>query len=288
MAYKINFTEKELNIFNTIERQSKKESLMSIYSYLLKHSNKESNTLEISFNKLYNMYIRYHKQLGFSTLKKRVNTLKELGLIVIEKNSKGVNKYLFTKFTIADNVADNVANKKCAETVEITTIEEELKIPKYLNLSYIDNDIDSNNNSNTNNEFKTLEKVNDKSIVINRAKELLKELKVKSSWIKKAVLDKLSKYYSNITIKYLDSYICKVIMQIRAISVTNFNNLVLSKKNKKTLRFNDYEQRVYDYNALENQLLGIDPYDESVLTNAEESTHSNNNTVVNDILSALA
>ena len=137
------------------------------------------------FHKFYNDWVNKHKKkrpslknISLTQLKFTVNRLRDLGLLIIEKNKK-TNIYKLP-------ATENPTNNENSKPVENTCFEGEKnkKITPMLSGSLLD--IDSNSNSK---EFNAdmYEKCTSLVDVRNKVKELLKAARVKSSWIKNKV-----------------------------------------------------------------------------------------------------
>ena len=270
MRYKVQFTDAETIVLNnSCYRKDTRENLMSVYSYLVKYCN-ERGSFNISFEELHSMYIRHHKKISLTALKRRITRLKEIGLVFVEKIYKlgyYINSYKVNRTPVTSNRPTNRTEEwteewtaqEPVEAVENTSVEVCEEKPKYQTLNTKKTiDIDYNNN----NVKKESEKVKDIKVVIKAAKKLFKDLKVRSKFVRNRVLAKLNKYGLEISVLGLDNYIEKVIEESRQISKANYEisqaniNKIKNEKRAKTLRFNNYEQRQYDWNSLERKLLG--------------------------------
>lgn len=106
--YKIKFNDYQNTILNNVDYNGdKRRKLMSVYSYLIKHS--ENNIVIKSLNKLHKMYCRYHIKVSNKYFYILVDILNELKLII--KNDSGI--------TI---VQEKVQKEKVTEDVEITDL----------------------------------------------------------------------------------------------------------------------------------------------------------------------
>lgn len=238
--YKINFTVEELSKFNTIERQKTKESLMSIYAYLLKLTKKKNDlyqnagidtdntSLKISFRKFLTAYNRYHSKISLPTLKFYIDKLKELGLIAIQK-VKNVFTYFFFRFGLNKKLNENLNTSQSTESIESSNVESNDEHLKYLNPKV--NDLDSNSCTATKEntvkiDIENEEKITNWDYIDTLIKEAFKSLHVRSAWIKTEVIEKLFKYYRTITKRYAMSYIYKAIASARTRYYTNYNKYV--------------------------------------------------------------
>ncbi|MBO0555648.1 hypothetical protein EXQ41_06235 [Clostridium botulinum] len=104
-------------------------------------------------------------------------------------------------------------------------------------------------------------------------KKAFKLLRVRSNKIKSFVIDKVTRYYKNITRKHAMKYICNIITSAREGYYNNYKNF---NKKEKIDRFNDFEQREYDFEDLEKKLLDAadnkynDSNDENGIINNED------------------
>ncbi|WP_415333948.1 plasmid replication protein [Clostridium perfringens] len=239
--YKVNFTEQENNLFNTIEKENIRNSVMSLYAYLSGRA--VNGSITFSYRPFLNKYNRYHQKLSLGTLKNRINTLVDLGLVTVVKVKQACT-YKLNRF---------LNSLKPIESTENTNIEADNQKLKYINNI---NNIDIDLYSNSNNEFDSsrYEKCTSLVDVRNKVRELLKVCKVKSNWIKDRVLVKVSKAYRNITVKFLENYILKAIEDARNTYKKNwikYTNIAV-----KPVREANFTQREYDWEVLEQELLG--------------------------------
>lgn len=239
--YKVTFTDQENNLFNTIERENTRSSVMSLYAYLI--GNATDGSISFSYRPFLNKYNRNHKKISLGTLKNRINTLVELGLLTVEKVKQSCT-YKLNRF---------LNSLKPIESTENTNIEADNQKLKYINNI---NNIDIDLYSNSNNEFDSskYEKCTSLVDVRNKVRELLKACRVKSNWIKDRVLVKVSKAYRNITVKFLENYILKAIED--AINTYKKNWIKYTNIKVKPVREANFTQREYDWEALEEKLLG--------------------------------
>lgn len=238
--YKVTFTDQENNLFNTIERENTRSSVMSLYAYLI--GNATDRSISFSYRPFLNKYNRNHRKISIGTLKNRINTLVELGLLTVEKVKQSCT-YKLNRF---------LNSLKPALDTENTSLEGNGSEHKYINNI---NNIDIDLYSNSNNEFDSsrYEKCTSLVDVRNKVRELLKACRVKSNWIKDRVLVKVSKAYRNITVKFLENYILKAIED--AINTYKKNWIKYTNVTVKPVREANFTQREYDYDVLEEQLL---------------------------------
>ncbi|KZL88658.1 hypothetical protein [Clostridium magnum] len=282
--YNIVFNSQELDKFNTLENQKNKDSVMSIYSYLLKLNNttnakyekaglshlKEATKLSISMRDFIEKYKRCHPKMSIRTLKKRIDLLIELGLIAVEK-FKNSFTYSFFRYMVNESVNKNVNTSEVVEPIENTVLPCDDEKHKYLNSERVSIDLDSNtcsprtpDNFEYENYVQDQEKVTSWEYISPVIEKLFITMKVKSSWIKGHVIDKLFNNYSNITKKHAVAYVIKAITNARIQSKSNYKKYVINNKTTNEgrttySRFNDFPQRNYtseDLKNIERALLG--------------------------------
>lgn len=238
--YKVEFTDQENNLFNTIERENTRSSVMSLYAYLAGRA--VNGSITFSYRPFLNKYNRHHQKLSLGTLKNRINTLVELGLVTVVKVKQSCT-YKLNRFL-------NSLNND--ESIENTSLEGDCENLKYINnINNIDIDLYSNSNEFDSSKY---EKCTSFVDVRNKVRELLKACRVKSNWIKDRVLVKVSKAYRNITVKFLENYILKVIEDARNTYKKNW--IKYTNVTVKPIRKANFTQREYDWEALEEKLLG--------------------------------
>ena len=244
--YKIKLSNKQIKAIEQITDNKKMQNkMMSILSYLIKYTDPETNKLTRSINKLYKMYILYHNNISRCYFFKLIKLLKENNIYI--NNDKKVDKKVDTiKVAQSINITKSEADDKNANNLTINNI--------YTYTPYT----------------AKAEKVDALSI----AKDLFIELKIKSNIIKKAVIDKIKNkmldnthgainYVMAVIIEKVESYNKMKVKYAQAVAKTKYskdkNTYVTpaSKINNK-YRFNNFEARSYDYEALERKLLGLD------------------------------
>lgn len=249
--YKIQFTDRELTILNTVdaglENSKMRRSLQSLYSYLLKNTENGIKELEITFKILHKKYTRWHApDLKETSLKERIYRLRDLGLLTIKKIGRK-NSYFVTRGSAAAvNPTENPTIEKVAKTTENTNLEANNELHKYINNT---NNKDIDTKSTTGKTFDYNEylanskKVTSFLMVLKKTRELLKEMKVKSLDIESKVIDAMSKSYRNVTEANLENYIRRVIQQKREKYYYNFNKYIAPQKFRKTTA--NFTQRTY-------------------------------------------
>lgn len=248
--YTYEFNDYQNNRFAFIENKDIRASLMSVLAYLILYNEKRNedykktglkilekqiDKLRVSFSILHKKYARNRKYRGkkvitLATLKDRIYTLVELGLLKIEKD-RDVNLYSFIdceETKISENLSGFLTSEKVPEVIENTTVNDNDE--KTLYNSVRDNkDLDSNsckNNMDYEGYIDAERKVNDWSFVCKKLNELFKAFKVRSNWIKEQVISKLNKYYHTITIKHLESYICTCISNAQQQSYSKYQDII--------------------------------------------------------------
>ena len=297
--YKINFKNYEINLFDTYEMENRRKKLMSLYSFLLKIS--EFGASKISFSSLLRRFNKSTKKykMALTTLKDAIKSLINLGLLKIIDKARGVNVYSFLRFNFDYFYGDNPTkirpkNPTCGElskTVESTGSLEIASEHKYISVK-IDKDIDVKDDAKK--SYKEFicseEKVNDLETVINHAKKLFKSLNIKNEFIKDKVLAQLTKYSKTITIKFLDNYILKTIEKAKS----NFKSYKIKISNEKrdnkakSLRFNNFDQRNYNYDQIDLIISGEKSFEdvkdnlinkENPISKFDRYSYNNSNTL---------
>lgn len=241
--YKIKLSNKQIKGIETItDNKEKQKKLMSILSYLIKYTDPETNKLTRSINKLYKMYILYHNNISRCYFFKLIKLLKENNIYI--NNDKKVDK--------------KVDNLKEPQTVDTTTLEADNKKANNLTVNNI--------YTYTPYTVKTVK-------AIDIAKDLFEELKIKSNIIKKAVIEKIHNkildntagainYVMAVIIEKATAYHNMKVKYAKAVAKSKYskdkNSYIMPASNNNKYRFNNFEARSYDYEALERKLLGWD------------------------------
>lgn len=264
--YNENFTNKENDLFNKYtENETVRTKMMSLYSYFIKHSKDNGYKITISATKFFAKYKRHHFDMSIHYFKKLIYKLAEIGVLIIDKTFKN-NTYIVQRFedfkdtSVSDPVSDPVSDKKQVLTVGTSCSSEFSEIPKY-KIKNKDKDIDNITKSKSHENYNSFIEKEAKCTSLldcrNRAKELLKKYKVKSSDIKNRVLIILTYNYRKVTLRFLDNYIIKLISKARDRYYENWDKSRSGKKSKNnSLKFANFTQRTYDYDKLEKGLLG--------------------------------
>lgn len=269
--YKIKFIELELNKFNIIENETIRKSCMSIYMYMLKLIDTKrkkllaadltapaENTLKISYREFLKKYIPSHDKLSLPTLKERFKLLLELGLITAKK-FKNSFIYSFCRFCVNKKSNENSNIPKSTQSTGKHKLVKSTKKYKYLKLK-LSLDLDSNNNPPEKKSIQdnfdmqkyldSKEKVTDWDYINNLLKIAFENLKVRSTWIKEKVIDKLYTYYTTVTKEHAMSYICACIRDARTKYYASYQKYVLEENNAVKDSFTNYQQREYSSDQL--------------------------------------
>lgn len=256
--YNIVFTGQENEKFNLLETQRIKESCMSIYSYLLKlnmeqnekcnesgmNNLKESTKLNISMRDFLKRYKRHHDSMSIRTLKKRIDLLIDLRLIVVETIK---NSFVYSFFRY--DVNKKVNNLDEVESTENTNCNDDSIKPKYLNTNFI-NDYDSNSvntihNKNSFDKEKYIAELEKCSweFACDIMTDAFFKLKITNTFVKCSVLEKIIKYHDKITRKHAEAYIVTTIKNECKNSENIYKQRVLGNNYS---NFNNFPQRRYD------------------------------------------
>ena len=233
--YKTKFNDYQMAIFNTLDLNGyKRFNLMSVYSYLIKHS--IDKLVSKSLSKLYAMYIRYHKKIDSmdESISKSyfcglINELVDLKLL-----AKDNRKVFILDSPVDKKVDEKVDKNNYAPSVEESEVTED----------YVATEIQSSKNIYNNNIYNTssedvadtyndfdleFESANSKVFVpygskVLATKEQLKEiaedlyktLKIRSNHIKTEVLNVICAYDERIYLQSARSYLKAVILDKKA------------------------------------------------------------------------
>ena len=260
-------TENEWIILNNnIEYKEARRKASSVLYFLKKHIILNEGFFSKSIDNIHAMFKRNKNYISTGQLKNIVNKLKELGLICVKRIKK---RNVYT-LPLADKLAEKLADKKQAQPVENIEIGSNLKKHRY-------GIKDNNTILNTNKENGTdliskLKKVYrgvKPSLVASKKqlRDIAQSVLVAKGLHSNTYFDKAVQYlvykkikYSNQKINLLGavSYIEKIIDD----RLDAYNNKLVEVPNyitgEQSLAFNDFQQREYDYDALEKQLLGWD------------------------------
>ncbi|MBI6024832.1 hypothetical protein P5F43_06770 [Clostridium perfringens] len=130
--YKIKFYEKEDFLISKIKNSKTKDSVMAVYSYLIKLAETQFKSSELSFSlrEFLKSFNGYHSKISLATLSNRFNTLKSLGLLQIKK-VKQQCKYILTRYSkeffkeynLDGNLDGNLNSQKSSSDFEKTNVE---------------------------------------------------------------------------------------------------------------------------------------------------------------------
>lgn len=274
---KFNFKKYTIYQFNQNFKDGKiKNNLMSFYSWLIRIS--KNNSISISKDLLTKLWNRKqskkaskekttYKKVNASTVLRWLQKLEKAKLLFVDRSNSN-NKYLLnTDGSIHPNIFLNSkkCTKKCTskkqpQTIVNAGVEELDNVYKNSKLNTIAKDIDTNISCAATEMpeevyqkyIKDQEKVSSVKDMLEITEKMFKIMRVRSNKIKAYTLNVLN-YATTVSKKHVYNYIAKAIENARERyyrerSNYNFNNNIDS--------FNNYEQRSYDFNKLENKLLG--------------------------------
>ena len=211
--YKIKFNDYQKNVFKTVDfNGDKKRKIMSVYSYLIKYSDK-NGTVTKSLTKLHKMYLRYHKKISLAYFKQISTILIDLELLKKIDNSLIV---------VSEKIAKKIADTEVTETIENTNLESNSNLPN----NELDNIYTNTLNIKENNfvdEIVPLAKVSNKIV------DLCKILNIKKksliNLICSIIINRLKKYNIELRSSSCDAYLLKCILEkYNYIKHLNFNN----------------------------------------------------------------
>lgn len=263
-----NLTEKEWSILNdNIEFTEARRKAASVLRYLKKHILLNNGSWSKSFKTIWNMYKRYHNHISLSHLKNIIARLEELNLICINKDNKK-NIYFLP---LAEKMPEKLSEEKCGETIDNTSLNNDVKIPRYGSFDNNFNILDTNK-ENPNSLIKLLKKAYKgiKPSLVATKKQLREIVQATlvakglhgnnpfSRAIQYLVFKKIRYSQQDINLIGAVSYIEKVIEdRIKAYKENLIEVPSYVTGENTNIRFNDFEnQRNYDYDKLEGALLG--------------------------------
>ena len=263
-------TEREWNVLNTeIEYKESKRKHASVLRYIKKHIFLNGGCWSKSLLNILKMYNRYHQKFSLANLKKIVNRLKDLGLIGIV-NIKKKNVYtLPVAIKVAEKVAEKVANNNSTENIDTTGLQENFEKPKYKIKDNNYNILNTNRENDTDliSRLKKVYRGVKPSLVASKKqlRDIAQSVLVAKGMHSNSYFDKAVQYlvykkikYSNQKINLLGavSYIEKIVDD----RLDAYNNKLVEVPNyitgEQNLAFNDFNQREYDWDKLEEELLG--------------------------------
>lgn len=220
--YKTKFNDYQMSIFNTLDLNGyKRFNLMSVYSYLIKHS--IDKLVSKSLSKLYAMYIRYHKKVDSmdESISKSyfcglINELVDLKLLAKD------NRKVFILNSPVDKKVDEKVDKNnsapSVEESEVTgdSVATEIQSSK----QYYNNNI-YNTSSEDVADSKVFVPYGSKVVATKEqlkeiAEDLYKTLKIRSNHIKTEVLNVICAYDERIYLQSARSYLKAVILDKKA------------------------------------------------------------------------
>lgn len=229
--YKTKFNDYQMAIFNTLDLNGyKRFNLMSVYSYLIKHS--IDKLVSKSLSKLYAMYIRYHKKVD--SMDESISKSYFCGLITELVDLKLLTKDN-RKVFILDSPVDKKVDKKVDKNNSAPNVEEsevtgdsvatEIQSSK----QYYNNNIyntSSEDVADIHNDFDLAFESADSKVFVpygskvlatkeqlkEIAEDLYKTLKIRSNHIKTEVLNVICAYDERIYLQSARSYLKAVIL----------------------------------------------------------------------------
>ena len=218
--YKTKFNDYQMSIFNTLDLNGyKRFNLMSVYSYLIKHS--IDKLVSKSLSKLYAMYIRYHKKVD--SMDESISKSYFCGLI---------NELVDIKLLAKDNrkvfILDSPVDKKSGVTVDSVATEIQSSNNKYYNNNIYNTS--SEDVADIHNNFNLAFESDDSKVFVpyrskvlatkeqlkEIAEDLYKTLKIRSNHIKTEVLNVICAYDERIYLQSARSYLKAVILDKKA------------------------------------------------------------------------
>lgn len=234
--YKTEFNDYQMAIFNTLDLNGyKRFNLMSVYSYLIKHS--VDKLVSKSLSKLYEMYIRYHKKVD--SMNESISKSYFCGLVKelvdLKLLAKDNRKVFILDSPVDKKVDEKVDKNNSAPSVEESEVEgnsaaTEIQSSKNIYNNYNIYNTSAEDVSDTHNDFDlAFESANSKVFVpygskVLATKEQLKEiaedlyktLKIRSNHIKTEVLNVICAYDERIYLQSARSYLKAVILDKKA------------------------------------------------------------------------
>ena len=305
MNYKTKLKTNELQVIENISYNSKTQLILqSIYSYIVKHTTLNNGSFPKPLTDLYKMYIRYHNKISCIYFRKLIKKLIDYKLVIIHKH-RNTNVYSVNRsiklFSIVPKVSQKVSQKvsssEITETVDISMLEgnikdTELKLKLNNTITIIDNTVMPTEVKPKFKKSLAYEKAckeNNKDLVeptelIKAAINKLKEQGRRSKKIISRLETKLAKR-NNINRKNMDKYLDVVVADAIAFyeigrekmalfiatKKAKYNSAYNLKRNKSIVATANFTQRKYDYDKLEQQLLGWDNSDDDYEIDVMES-----------------
>ena len=229
--YKTKFNDYQMSIFNTLDLNGyKRFNLMSVYSYLIKHS--IDKLVSKSLSKLYAMYIRYHKKVD--SMDESISKSYFCGLINELVDLKLLAKDNRKVFILNSPVDEKVDKNNSAPSVEESRVTVDSVATEIQSSNqYYNNNIyntSSEDVADTHNNFDLAFESDDSKVFVpygskvlatkeqlkEIAEDLYKTLKIKSNHIKTEVLNVICAYDERIYLQSARSYLKAVILDKKA------------------------------------------------------------------------
>ena len=234
--YKTKFNDYQMAIFNTLDLNGyKRFNLMSVYSYLIKHS--IDKLVSKSLSKLYAMYIRYHKKVDSmdESISKSyfcglINELVDLKLL-----AKDNRKVFILDSPVDKKVDEKVDKNNYAPSVEESEVTEDYVATEIQSSKNIYNNNNIYNTSSEDvadihNDFDLAFESADSKVFVpygskvlatkeqlkEIAEDLYKTLRIRSNHIKTEVLNVICAYDERIYLQSARSYLKAVILDKKA------------------------------------------------------------------------
>ena len=287
--YKTILKQNELQAIENISYNKKTQLILqSIYSYIVKHTILNNGVFPKPLTALYKMYIRYHNKISCIYFRKLLKKLIDYKLVIVHKhrniNVYSVNRNVTYYSNNLDEVSQKVSYKKIATNVDTASVEDDSSNTQILNINNNIINIIDNTVSETvvGSEFRksyAYEKAceeNNKDLV--KPSELIEvainKLKEQGRHSKKIIARLKAKLENrtNVVRKNMDKYLDTVVADCIAfyeVERKNMALLIAKRRNKFSNSYNakknttaNFTQRKYDYDKLENQLLGWDNSDD--------------------------
>lgn len=274
----LEFSDKVINIFSTVENEKIRASAMSIYRYFKILVIENDGSVTISFQNFLKRYSYYDKKFNRKskkimtpqTFKTRVDLLIELGLITRTEYKKTFTYELALEVPPClkeNNDKDNNDDSNDSNNNDNDNLlpgndnEEDITLDDSY-LGKFNNDTNNEPISTTNfGEF-----ISSADEAVEYVKNTAKKLKVRSKWVINSAIANIKSCYNKINKRGAFNYIAKTILKLQVISQQVYRNTKVycdsikkfreANKPKKKLAFNDFVQRDYDYDRLERILLG--------------------------------
>lgn len=234
--YKTKFNDYQMSIFNTLDLNGyKRFNLMSVYSYLIKHS--IDKLVSKSLSKLYAMYIRYHKKVD--SMDESISKSYFCGLINelvdIKLLTKDNRKVFILDSPVDKKVDEKVDKNNSAPSVEESGVTEDSVATEIQssNQYYNNNNIYNTSSEDVvdiHNDFDLAFESDDSKVFVpygskvlatkeqlkEIAEDLYKTLKIRSNHIKTEVLNVICAYDERIYLQSARSYLKAVILDKKA------------------------------------------------------------------------